>query len=239
MNWYRKNWYFVGGVLFVIMAYIVGIFGEAIDPIRRLNILLFMSLVLHEFEEYVLPGGFGVALNLGMFGEQALADRYPGNTNNCLIVNVFCVYPLYLLAILLPQWHVLGLLLAYFGMTQIMVHGFIINKKLHTFYNPGLATTVFIFIPLGIYYIYYTAAHFLLPTWQWVASVIALPIMGMLTVMLPIQLGKDKNTRYVFQKRDIGHFAVKNAMAYNHKWSSEEEQRYEQVLPIPRTGQQQ
>lgn len=220
MDWYRKNWFFVGGVIFVIMAYIIGIFGDDMDPLRKLNIMLFMSLVIHEFEEYVFPGGFGAAMNIALFDEHELMDRYPGNTNNCLIVNVFCVYPLYIFAILFPQFHIVGLLMAYFGMAQIIVHGILINKKLNTFYNPGLATTIFIFIPMGIYYIYYTATNYSIPIWQWIASIVALPIVSMLTVMLPIKFGKDRNTKYVFLKRDVGNFEVKNGMAYNYKWSS-------------------
>ena len=61
MAWYRNNWYYVGGILFVVLAFTLGIFGADMEPTRRFMILFFMAMVLHEFEEYVLPGGFPVA----------------------------------------------------------------------------------------------------------------------------------------------------------------------------------
>lgn len=45
------------------------------------------------------------------------------------------------------------LMLMYFSMTQIIIHGFIFNVKMKRFYNPGVGTMILILIPVGIYYI--------------------------------------------------------------------------------------
>ena len=61
MNCYRfirEYWYYIGGIIFVVLAFITALFGGEIDPVRRITIVLFMSMLLHQFEEYACPGGF-------------------------------------------------------------------------------------------------------------------------------------------------------------------------------------
>lgn len=213
MNWYRNNWYYVGGILFALLAFIVGIFGPDMEPTRRIMFLFFMMMILHEFEEYVLPGGFPAALNLGMGGKDAIADRYPGNTQNCIVVNVFCVYPLFILGIVFHNFYPLGIMLVYFGWMQLYVHGILINKTLKTIYNPGMATIVFGFIPLGIYYLHYLAVNFNLPAWNWWVPIVVTPIVAFAMTVLPINAFKDKDTKYVFLERDVKDFSVKGKVA--------------------------
>ena len=33
LNWYRNNWYYVGGGIFVGLAIVMALFGELIDPV--------------------------------------------------------------------------------------------------------------------------------------------------------------------------------------------------------------
>ena len=42
MKAYRNNWYYVGGILFAALAIILGLFGDLIDPMRRIMMVLFM-----------------------------------------------------------------------------------------------------------------------------------------------------------------------------------------------------
>jgi len=213
MSWYRNNWYYVGGILFVIMAFVVGIFGPEMEPTRRLMILFFMALVLHEFEEYVLPGGFPIALNMGMFGETELPDRYPGNTLSCIIVNIYVAYPLYIAGIIFHDFYSLGLFIAYFGMAQIGIHGIMLNKKLHLKYNPGMATVFLVLVPLGIYYICYVSRHFDVTLWGWLLPLILLFPVCFLTILFPIIKLKDKNTKYVLPERDSKGFTIEGGIA--------------------------
>ena len=84
MKAYRNNWYYIGGIIFAVLAIILGLFGDMIDPMRRIMIVLFMCLLAHEFEEYAVPGGFPSAWNIGVSGETKAGDRYPLNTKSAL-----------------------------------------------------------------------------------------------------------------------------------------------------------
>ena len=70
LNWYRNNWYYVGGGIFVGLAIVMALFGELIDPVRRIMIVGYMGLLIHQFEEYVLPGGFPMVWNIVQSGER-------------------------------------------------------------------------------------------------------------------------------------------------------------------------
>lgn len=43
MSFYRKNWYYVGGVLFVALAFFVGFWGNEIALLRKILLLSFMA----------------------------------------------------------------------------------------------------------------------------------------------------------------------------------------------------
>jgi hypothetical protein len=62
-KFYSKNWYYIGGILFVVLSFLIGFFGEAFDPLSKILTLSFMALLVHQFEEYALPGGFPAIMN--------------------------------------------------------------------------------------------------------------------------------------------------------------------------------
>ena len=115
MSFYRNNWHHVGAVLFVVLAFLVSFFGDAVSPIRVVLVLNFMALLAHQYEEYALPGGGGVVINAVMYGERRDDDRYPGNMQSMLIVNTVGAYAFYVAAIALPQAIWLGLATMFFG----------------------------------------------------------------------------------------------------------------------------
>ena len=99
--------------------------------------------------------------------EGGAGQVYPLNRMSCLCVNIFAAYPFYLLPVLFPNLIWLGLAQILFGMVgQLIVHGFVINRKLHSFYNPGLGAVVFLHVPIGVYYILYLYAHGLIQPWH-------------------------------------------------------------------------
>ena len=60
----------------------------------------------------------------------------------------------YLLPVFFPNLIWLGIGQALFGLVgQVIVHGVIINRKLKTWYNPGLVAVVLGHVPLGILYL--------------------------------------------------------------------------------------
>ncbi len=209
-----KNWYYVGGVLFVALAFLVGFFGDALDPLRNILLLSFMALLVHQFEEYAIPGGFPAVFNIGLMGEKELPDRRPLNRKSALIVNVIEGYPFYLLAVIFPGVIWLGLVQILFGMAQFLIHGIVINLRLKTLYNPGLGTVVFLHWPIGLYYIWYVYTHGLIQPWHWIAAVVCTILAALLIIMLPIRLfTNDMNPAYAFSAEEMERFHVKEKMA--------------------------
>ena len=92
MKFYRRNWYYFGGILFVVLAFVMGFWGGHISHIQLILIYSFMALLVHQFEEYGLPGGFPRISNIVVSGEKKAPDRYPFNANQCWISNVFLTY---------------------------------------------------------------------------------------------------------------------------------------------------
>lgn len=213
MNTWRNNWYYIGGIIFVVLAMVIGLFAESIDPMRRLMIVMYMCLLAHQFEEYAVPGGFPSSWNIGVSGEQEIGDRYPLNTKSAFIVNVCCAYPLYWLGIIFCEVHVLCIFLCYFTMAQLLMHGLMMNKKMGTLYNPGVGTALFIMIPAGVYTLWYIATTYSVPTWNWWVPVLCFPLVAFSTILLPILKCQDKNTPYVFPERDTKGFSIQGKVA--------------------------
>lgn len=164
---YMRYWPAVGGVIFAVVAILVGTFGDLLAPTQRLMSVFFMLLLLHEFEEYVLPGGFPAAMNIGLMGEKKDFGKYPLNELSAFVVNVVLAYPLYICGIIFHDVLWLGIFIAYFTMCQVFIHCIVINRKLHTWYSPGCASALFAMVPFGVYYLCYIAEHFDFPTYYW------------------------------------------------------------------------
>ena len=47
MKFYRRNWYYIGGILFVILAFVMGFWGGYISYIQLILIYSFMALLVH------------------------------------------------------------------------------------------------------------------------------------------------------------------------------------------------
>ena len=213
MNFLRKNWYHLGAVLFLALAVVVVFWGGQMAPLRRILLLSFMALLVHQFEEYAYPGGFPPVFNIGWHREIETPDRYPLNRMSCLFVNVFAAYPFYLLPVFFPDLIWLGLAQMLFGMVgQLIVHGIVINHKLHSFYNPGLGAVVFLHVPIGVYYIRYVYAHGLIRLWDWVAAIACTGLAALLIVALPVRLLQDRNSPYPFDPQEMARFHVREKL---------------------------
>ncbi len=212
-NYYIKNWYYIGSLLFVALTFLVGFFGEAIDPLQKVLLLSYMALLVHQFEEYAIPGGFPAVFNIGWNKEKEAPDRYPLNRKTAFVVNVLCAYPFYIIAIVFPGLIWLGLAQVLFGMAQLFIHGIFINIKMKSLYNPGLGAVVFLHWPIGIYYIWYIYANGLMQPWYWIAGFVLTLLVAVLLVDLPVTKLKDKNSKYPFSTEEMERFHVKEKMA--------------------------
>ena len=124
MRNYRDNWFNVGGVLAMVIAGIMALSHRGTSRLRLFSALNFAALLVHQFEEYSLPGYFPGQLNAGIFKSEK-PDRYPLNTNSALIVNTANAYPFYLLPVLFPKRRWLGLAPVIFGFGQAVFHGIV------------------------------------------------------------------------------------------------------------------
>ena len=210
--WYRNHWYYVGGIIFVAIAIAMALFGQYLDPVRRIMVVGFMGLLIHQFEEYVIPGGFPMVWNIVQSGEKEIYNRYPMNKHTAFVCNVCLMYPLYIAGIIFSDCYIYGLMLMIFSITQVMIHGIIFNIKMKRLYNPGVATMLFILIPVGVYYIWYVASHFSLPWWHYLAAIGLLMPVSFCSLMLPIKLLANKDSKHIWSEEECERFHVLDKM---------------------------
>lgn len=203
MRFFIRNWYRLGAIVLVIWACSLLVCRPALPPVQRLLIFNLLALLAHQFEEYQLPGGAPLIINRVVYNETSLADHYPGNALSICVVNT-SAWILYLLSICFYRVYWLGLGLIFFSLFQILGHVLEMNIKLHTWYNPGMATTILLFLPLGWRYIDLVASQHLVSGWDWLYGVLVLLACVIITIILPVQLLKDKETKYV-----IDHWQVR------------------------------
>ncbi|MEO5286065.1 HXXEE domain-containing protein [Limosilactobacillus allomucosae] len=165
----------------------------------------FMSLLVHQFEEYVIPGGAPIVINRIFYNNQKNYDRYPGNWNSIMIVNV-SAYVFYLLAIFYPEWTWLGVATILFNFSQFLGHVIKMNIGMKTWYNPGMGSVVLIMTPISIWYLILEGQRHLLTGMTWLWGILAFVLIVALTVVLPVQGLKNPNSRYPIPKWQLEQF---------------------------------
>lgn len=203
MNFIRNNWFRIGLIAFICMAFWVLFCGEDMSLIQKLLLASLMALPLHQFEEYAMPGGGPVVINKVFWGEKERYRNYPGNWNSIMIVNL-SAYIFYILAIIFPNVIWLGLATMLFNLFQVLGHVFEMNIKGRTWYNPGMATSILLFLPISIVYIYQTAG--LASGSTWAIAVAALVVILIVSVILPVQLLKKKDSPYEIPQWQLEQF---------------------------------
>jgi hypothetical protein len=202
MEFYRRNWCFIGGILFVILSYFMAFWGTIYcNHIQVILVYSFMAMLVHQFEEYGIPGGFPCFMNAVAFGEKEVPDRYPLNANTAMINNVFMTYTFYITAILLPGAIWLGFMQVGQGMVQIINHGFYNNIKSKSLYNPGMASVLLLHWPLGIYYIWYVSTNGLAATSDYIIGLLGSFALIIILWLGPVALLKSKTSHYPFDKK--------------------------------------
>ena len=198
MSYVIGRWYDIGLVL-AVPAIVWAIVGD-LSTVQRILLLNCVALLLHQFEEMRWPGGSPWVLNEVLNRKDGPADRYPLNQANCAFINIVA-WGFYFLPVSFPGAVWLGLAQIVFGMVgQFIVHGIIINIKLQTFYNPGLAAVVLGHLPLGIWYLVEVYGQGVISRWDWLFGVLTLvAFVGVVMLRLGYGLMADKKTRYPFE----------------------------------------
>ncbi|MGO3321234.1 MAG: HXXEE domain-containing protein [Microbacterium gubbeenense] len=204
MNVIRRHWYNIGLILAIGLLALAAIVG--MNGLQLIVLLGFVSLLLHQLEEYGLPGGEAWILNEVFQPKGGPADRFPLNQNNAFFINV-ALWPVMLVPVFFPNlpWLAMGPLL-FNAVGQFVVHGVRTNKQLKTIYNPGFATVLFCFIPVTIWYLIAAYNEGLVDWWQWLFTLLyTVPAMALAFVIGygPLQ---HKDSKYPFDADEMGRF---------------------------------
>lgn len=201
MNFLRNHWFDIGAVLAVLNIIALLIFQNGLTDFEILLWISLISLFLHQFEEYRYPGYFPGMVNTVLF-KSSEPDRYPLNTNSAFIINVILGWGVYAAAIFMNTnaiWFTMIPFIVSLG--NFMAHTTLFNIKGKTFYNPGMLTSIFLFLPIVIYYFYYISVNNLAVTSDYIIGIILGVIMNYVGIIKVIEWMKNKNTKYIFEPR--------------------------------------
>jgi hypothetical protein len=134
-------------------------------------------------------------------------DRYPLNQNNAFFINVVLAYPFDLIPVFFPDVVWLGLAPVLFGIGQFFMHGIANNRKLKTFYNPGLAAVVLGHVPIGIWYLVEVYTKNMITLWDWVFAAVYMALfMGVGMLRIGYGILADEDSPYHFAPEEMERF---------------------------------
>ena len=159
MKWLINNWYKSTLFLGVYTLIFLYLFVLKTDFALFLIWIQFVVYLFHQFEEYILPGGFVEFFNKKALG--STKNKFPLNDTASFWINIpiiFVAYPLS--AVLAGSIDLsIGIWTAYFSIINALSH---VGMYFKYRYNPGLIVSVFLNIPVGIYTIYYFQTNHLI-----------------------------------------------------------------------------
>lgn len=127
-----------------------------------------------------------------------------------MAANLTFAYGFYLLPVFFPDVIWLGLAPVLVGLiVQLLGHAIYVNLKIRSFYSPGVATTVFGHVPIGVIYIYYILANDLVSTWDWVFAVVYMSIaLFLIFYIIEQRLLGGEDSPYAFTEDELKRFEV-------------------------------
>ena len=171
MKWLYENW--MKATPFLAFYTFVLVFLYVKDVNYPLYLIWLQGIIywVHEFEEYILPGGFLAFFNRHMM--RSNQDEYPLTKIGSFWINIPLVYIAMPFSALLAHFFGLewGLWTAYFSFLNAFAHAimfFIFGRK----YNPGLIISIFLNIPFAIYMVWYFFDNNLVTTQGNIISII-------------------------------------------------------------------
>lgn len=202
MDFIRKHWYDLGGLLAIGVALFL-FKARGLTTYDCIVWLSLGSLFLHQLEEYRIVGTFPGMINRVMYNSD-LPDRYPLNTNTSVYVNVYMGWGAYLLAALLGERAIwLGMATILVSLGNTVAHTTVFNIKGKTFYNAGLATCWLFFVPCAYFFFMTIHTEKLVTGLDYLIGIplgIAFNVVGILKL---IEWLADKDTPYVFEQRNL------------------------------------
>lgn len=205
LAYYRDHWYYFTAAAFVVGSFLLGFFGQFVDRTRLILLYNLLALFAHQIEEYILPGGGGIFINVALYGETTAYDRFPGNKLSSAWVNNLA-YPFYISAAVYSDQIWLGLAQCYFGFVQVIGHGILMNSRANMGYNPGLTTALLLHLPIGIYYIAHVQDQGALVMSDWFYGLAGLVGALLVTIPIPIAACRDRESPYRMTPAEMNKF---------------------------------
>lgn len=143
-NWQRSLPYLA--VIGIIIW--IALFRSDPQSERALWLGLLVIYMLHQTEEHLWPGGFRQFTNAHVF--KSGSDNWPVDISGVALINIGYVWLPVGLAILYPdtlRWIGLG----WIGLTLINALTHIVSTIRLRIYNPGLVTSIVLFLPFTIF----------------------------------------------------------------------------------------
>ncbi|KAL4736665.1 hypothetical protein BDV11DRAFT_207406 [Aspergillus similis] len=139
IDFIRHHWYDLGVIPFFLSLRYLHLNGSKLTTAQKFLLANFMTVSVHQFEEYRFPGGFPAAMNMGVHSSER-PDRFPLSSQSSALTNIIATYGFYLPPVFFPDQVWAGLAPVLLGFGQFFIHGINMNMKLGSFYNPGLAS---------------------------------------------------------------------------------------------------
>ncbi|HEV8024293.1 MAG TPA: HXXEE domain-containing protein [Candidatus Nanopelagicales bacterium] len=152
MRFAERHWFDVGAVLGIALAIWLIVAGSGMDTITLILWISLLTLFAHQVEEWRWPGWFPGMLNVVLFRSDD-PWRYPLNVRSGLVVNVVVGWVSYLLAALFGAgllWLAMATILVSVG--NCVLHLLVIPIRGRMPYNPGMATSLFLFLPVSVWF---------------------------------------------------------------------------------------
>lgn len=171
MKWLYENW--MKATPFLAFYTFILVFLYVKDVNYPLYLIWLQGIIywVHEFEEYIFPGGFLEFFNKNPLGSNQA--EYPLTKIGSFWINIPLVYIAMPFSALLAHFFGLewGLWTAYFSFLNAFAHVimfFIFGRK----YNPGLVISILLNIPVAIYMSWYFWSNNLITVQTNVISII-------------------------------------------------------------------
>ncbi len=203
MDFLRKHWFAFGGIFAIVTSICVFYCYPSLSNYQILIGLSWVSLFLHQLEEFRIVGTFPGMVNRVMY-KSDIPDRYPLNANTSLYINVFVGWvPYFLAAILREQAVWLGIATSIVSLGNTVAHTIVFNIKGKTIYNAGFATSWLLLVPCIYFFFTIIYKDNLVTLTDYFIGVPLGIILNVIGIIKLIDWLADKNTSYIFEQRNL------------------------------------